>query len=245
MTELGVTLDAVALLRESRKTPGPDPVFAACIAAQAGAAAINVQFRSEKALIQERDVNLLRETVSAELNVVTSTRQEMSRFVLTTKPDRVTFIPERLENASGGGLDVLLNGAQLKERVREMRESAILPAIFVDPSIDQVKAAHQVGAAAVDLSADAYAVASEAVGLARNQEAIERELSRLSDCARLSAKLGLHVTISHGLTLDNAPALLALPGVSRLSVGHHLVARAVIVGMEKAVADWARLVARA
>jgi pyridoxine 5-phosphate synthase len=236
--ELGVTLDAVALLRESRKTKSPDPVFAAFIAEQAGASAVNVQLRSDRRHIQERDVRLLRESTGIELNVVMPPSQEMIRFALTAKPDRVTFIPERLESAGGGGLDVLLNTAQLKERVREMRESSILPSILIDPSIDQVKAAHQVGALGVELSADALTAASDPLGLARDREAIARETQKLSDCARLGAKLDLHVSVNHGLTLQNVRPLVALSGLSRINVGHALVAKAVIVGFGEAVREW-------
>ncbi len=111
MIELGVTLDAIANLRESRNAKNPDPIFAAFLAEQAGASAINVQLRGDRTHIQERDVNHLRETVTVELNLVVTPRQEMARFALTAKPDRVTFIPERLETAGGGGLDVMLNRA--------------------------------------------------------------------------------------------------------------------------------------
>ena len=238
MIELGVTLDAIANLRESRSAKTPDPIFAAFLAEQAGASAINVQLRGDRAHVQERDVNLLRETVTIELNLVVTPRQEMARFALTAKPDRVTFIPERLETAGGGGLDVMLNSSQLKERIREMRESSILPAIYLDPSIDQVKAAHQVGALGVELSAESYVAASERIAMARDKEAVEREWQRLSDCTRLGAKLGLHVSVSHGLSLRNAPAVLGLGGVARINVGHDLVARAVMVGVERAVGEW-------
>lgn len=244
MIELGVTLDAVAYLRESRKAKRPDPVFAALTAEQAGASAINVQLRGDRAHIQERDVEQLRATVTTELNLVITPRQEMAHVALTAKPDRVTFIPERLESAGGGGLDVMLNSSQLKERVREMRESTILPAIYVDPSIDQVKAAHQVGALGVEVSTEAYVAASESISLARNKEALERELQRLSDCTRLGSKLGLHVSLSHGLTLTNTPPLLGLGGVARVNVGHDLVARAVMAGMESAVHEWMRILRR-
>jgi pyridoxine 5-phosphate synthase len=238
MIELGVTLDAVALLRESRKTRGPDPVFAAFLAEQAGAAAINVQLRSDRRHIQERDVRLLRDSVGVELNVVLTTSQEMIRFALTAKPDRVTFIPERLESSGGGGLDVLLNTAQLKERMREMRESSILPGIFVEPSIDQVKAAHQVGAAGITISTEALTAATDQVGMARDREVIEREIQKISDCARLGSKLELHVSASHGLTLHKAKLLLDIPGLSRVDVGHALVARAVMIGFAPAVSEW-------
>jgi pyridoxine 5-phosphate synthase len=241
LIELGVTLDAVALLRESRKTRGPDPVFAAFLSEQAGASAINVQLRNDRRHIQERDVRLLRECVGVELNLVTTPSQEMIRFALTAKPDRVTFIPERLESAGGGGLDVLLNTAQLKERMREMRESSILPGIFIDPSIDQVKAAHQVGAAGVTVSTETFSGATDQVGLTRDRDAIARELQKLSDCARLGSKLDLHVSFSHGLTLSKARLLLDIPGLTRVDVGHALVSRAVLVGFAAAVSEWVEL----
>ncbi|HLE69802.1 MAG TPA: pyridoxine 5'-phosphate synthase [Vicinamibacteria bacterium] len=244
MIELGVTLDAVALLRESRKTRGPDPVFAAFLAEQAGASAINVQLRSDRRHIQERDVRLLRESVGVELNLVITPSQEMIRFALTAKPDRVTFIPERLESAGGGGLDVLLNTAPLKERMREMRESSILPGIFIDPSIDQVKAAHQVGAVSVTIATEAFAAASDQVGLARDREAIDRELQRFSDCARLGSKLDLHVSASHGLTLRKARLLLDIPGLARIDVGHALISKAVMIGFASAVSEWIELLHR-
>lgn len=241
MIELGVTLDSVALLRESRKTKVPDPVFAAFVAEQAGASAVSVQLRGDRRHTQERDVRLLRESVSIEFNLVMTPSQEMIRFALTAKPDRVTFVPERLESAGGGGLDVLLNTPQLKERVREMRESSIFPSIFIDPSIDQVKAAHQVGALGVEMSTETLAAASDQVGLARDHEAIERELSKLSDCSRLGSKLDLHVGVSHGMTLQKAKLLLHLPGLSRVNVGHALVSRAVMVGFQSAVREWLEL----
>lgn len=245
MIELGVTLDAIAYLRESRKAKSPDPVFAAFLAEQAGASAVNVQLRGDRTHVQERDVEHLRATVTAELNLVVTPRQEMVRFALTAKPDRVTFIPERLETAGGGGLDVMLNSSQLKERAREMKESTILPAIYIDPSIEQVKAAHQIGALAIELSTEAYTAASEGIAMARDKDALSRELQRLSDCTRLGDKLGLHVGLGHGLTLRNTPALLEIGGVARINVGHSLVARSVVVGLERAVSEWMELLGRA
>lgn len=244
MIELGVTLDAVAILRESRKTKAPDPVFAAFLAEQAGAAAINVQLRGDRRHIQERDVQLLREAVGVELNLVVAPTQEMIRFALTAKPDRVTFIPERLESAGGGGLDVLLNTSQLRERVREMRESSIFPSIYIDPSIDQIKAAHQIGALGVELSAAPFLSAAEQKGLARDRAVVARELQKLSDCTRLSAKLELHVGVTNGITLATAPELTALAGLSRVNVGHALVSRAVMVGFDAAVREWVALLRR-
>ena len=136
---------------------------------------------------------------------------------------------------------MLLNTAQLKERMREMRESSILPGILVDPSIDQVKAAHQVGAAGITIATEAFAAASDQVGLARDREAIDRELQKFSDCARLGSKLDLHVSASHGLTLRKARLLLDIPGLSRIDVGHALVSRAVMIGFAPAVEEWVEL----
>lgn len=245
MIELGVTLDAVAILRESRKSKVPDPIFAGLLAEQAGAHAINVQLRSDRRHVQERDVQLLREALSSELNLVVAPTQEMIRFALTAKPDRVTFVPERLETAGGGGLDVMLNTSQLRERVREMRESTIFPAIYIDPSIDQVKAAHQVGALGVELSAAPYVGVAEQKGLARDRAAVARELQKLSDCTRLAAKLELHTGVTHGITLKTAAELVGLSGLSRLNVGHALVSRATMVGFEAAVREWVELLRRA
>ena len=245
MIELGVTLDAVAYLRESRKSRNPDPVFFGLAAEHAGATALNVQLRSDRAHVQERDVEQLREAASAELNLVLAPRQEMARFALTAKPERVTFIPERLETAGGGGLDVMLNSSQLKERVREMRESSILPSIYLDPSIDQIKAAHQVGALAVEISTEAYAALSEGVAMSRDQDALRSELQKLSDCCRLASKLGLHVGVSHGIGSKNVEPLLGLSGIARINVGHDLVSRAVLFGVDRAVREWVELLRRA
>ena len=224
-------------MRESRRAKNPDPVFAAFTAEQAAAAAINIQLRGDRVGIQERDVDHLRETVGVELNLVVTPRQEMARFAFTAKPTRVTFIPERLETAGGGGLDVMLNSSQLKERVRDMCESSIFPSIYIDPSIDQVKAAHGVSALGVEISTEAYVAASEGIGMASDKEAIRRELQCVADCA----KLDLHVGVGHRLTLRNTPALIGLGSIHRVNVGHDLVARAMMVGLDAAVREWMSL----
>ncbi len=167
MIELGVTLDAIAYLRESRKAKRPDPVFAALIAEQAGASAINVQLRGDRTHIQERDVEQLRATVTAELNLVITPRQEMAHVALTAKPDRVTFIPERLESAGGGGLDVLLNSSQLKERINEAERNAATLIARRNAAVAQKKVA--MALADVGNADDAFAT------LGRLEQAVERE----------------------------------------------------------------------
>ena len=232
MKQLGVTLDEIAVLREYRKAREPDPVLAAFVAEQAGASAINVHLRSDRRHIQNRDVTLLRETVTTELNLVGAPSQDMARFVLTVKPDRITFVPERLDDTSiGSAIDVILNGSQLRQLVEMMREGSIASCMYIDPELDQVKAAHQIDAASVDLSAEAFINA-------RGPEAVKKELQRLSDASKLATKFGLHVSISHGPTLRNCALLAEVPGLQRLNVGHSLIARAMVVGLDRAVRQW-------
>jgi pyridoxine 5-phosphate synthase len=238
MKELGVTLDSLALLRESRKARDPDPVMAAFLAEQAGASAVNVQLRGDRRHIQERDVTLLRETVKTELNLVAAPSQELVHFALTVKPDRVTFVPERLDDVSGNhGVDVILNSSQLRQLVRMMGEGAIQCSILVDPDLDQVKEAHRIDAQGVELSADAYVAA-------RDPESAKKELQRFSDASKLASKFGLQVAVGHGLTLRNIPPLLHIGGLTRVNVGYSLVARSLIVGFEKAVREIIELIYR-
>ena len=238
MIELGVTLDPLALLRESHKAQEPDPVMAAFLAEQAGAAAINVHLRSDRRHIQERDVNLLRETVKTELNLIAAPSQELAHFCLTVKPDRVTFVPERLEEMGGNpGVDVILNSSQLRQLVRMMQEGTIRCSVFVEPDLDQIKETHRVDAQGVELSADAYVEA-------RDTESKTKELQRLSDASRLAAKFGLEVTVGRGLSARNIYPLLGIQGLKRVNMGYSLVARAIVVGYEQAVRETVELLAR-
>jgi pyridoxine 5-phosphate synthase len=227
-----VTLDVVALLREARKAREPDPVALAFLAEQAGAEAINVHLRADRRHIQERDVSLLRETVRTELNLVAAASQEITRIALTFKPDRVTFVPERVEAQGGGdlGLDVILNSSQLRQLVRLLQEGGIRASVFIEPDLDQVKEAHRIDAHGVELSTEPYVTA-------RDKEARAKELRRLSDAARLAAKFGLDVAVGRGLSVRNLPPLLDIPGVGRINVGYTLVARALLVGFERAVRE--------
>lgn len=238
MKELGVTLDSLALLRESRKAKEPDPVLGAFLAEQAGAAAINAHLRSDRRHIKERDITLLRETVRSELNLVAAPSQDLARIALTVKPDRITFVPERLEEHAGPrGLDVILNSSQLRQLVRMLREGAIRCTLFIEPDLDQIKEAHRIDAQGVELSAEAYIVA-------RDRESMRKELQRISDAVKLSSKFGLKVAVGHGLTLRNIPPLLEIQGIARLNVGYSLVARSIMVGFERSVRELVELVAR-
>ena len=234
--ELGVTLNAVALLRESRKSREPDPVMAAFLAEQAGADAINVHLRGDRRHIQERDVNLLRETVKTELNLVASPSQELTRVALTVKPNRVTFVPDRIEEVGGPlGVDVILNSSQLRQLVRVIREGSIRCSVFIEPDPDQIREAHRIDAQGVELSTAAL------VG-ARGEEAVAEQLHRLADGARLAEKFGLEVAAGHGLSRRTIRPLLGVAGLKRINVGYQLVARSFIVGFENAVREMVDLV---
>ena len=234
--ELGVTLNALALLRESRKAREPDPVMAAFLAEHAGADAINVHLRGDRRHVQERDVNLLRETVKTELNLVAAPSQELTRVALTVKPNRVTFVPDRIEEVGGPlGVDVILNSSQLRQLVRMLREGSIRCSVFIEPDPDQIREAHRIDAQGVELSTEAF------IG-AQGEETVAEQLQKLSDGARLAEKFGLEVAAGHGLSLRNIRPLLNLPGLKRLNVGYQLVARSFVVGFENAVREMVELV---
>jgi pyridoxine 5-phosphate synthase len=231
MIRLGVNIDHVATVRQARRAPEPDPIQAAILAELGGADGITVHLRGDRRHIQDRDVEILRQVVKTRLNLEMAATQEMVRIALTVKPDQVTLVPERREEVTTeGGLDVVLNSVQLKPVVRTLQEGGIHVSLFVDPSLDQVKEAHKVDAQAVELNTAAYADA-------RDDRSRDGALRAVVDAARLGKKLGLHIHAGHGLTYRNVGALAALPELSELNIGHNIVARAILVGMERAVRE--------
>jgi pyridoxine 5-phosphate synthase len=231
MVRLGVNIDHVATLRQVRRAPEPDPVHAAMAAELAGAHGITVHLRSDRRHIQDRDVEILRKVVKTRLNVEVSATQEMVRIALTVKPDQITLVPERREEVTTeGGLDVVLNSVQLKPIVRTLAEGGIHVSLFVDPDLEQVKEAHRIGAPAVEINAASFAEAG-------SERARDEALRKISDAARLGRKLGLAVHAGHGLTYQNVGSVAALPDISELNIGHSIIARAMLVGMERAVRE--------
>jgi pyridoxine 5-phosphate synthase len=230
-SRLGVNIDHVATVRQARRAPEPDPLQAAVLAELGGADGITVHLRGDRRHIQDRDVEILREVVKTRLNVEMAATQEMIKVALTVKPDQVTLVPERREElTTEGGLDVVLNSVQLKPVVRMIQEGGIHVSLFVDPDPDQVKESHKLGATAIELNTAAYADA-------RDARAREEALRKTTDAARLGRKLGLEVHAGHGLTYTNVRAIAALPEMSELNIGHNIVARAILVGMERAVRE--------
>jgi pyridoxine 5-phosphate synthase len=233
MLRLGVNIDHVATVRQARRAKAPDPVHAAVLAEMGGADGITVHLRGDRRHIQDRDLEVLKQVVRTRLNVEMATTQEMTRIALTVKPDQVTLVPERREElTTEGGLDVVLNSVQIRPMVKTLQEAGIEVSLFVDPELEQVKEAHKLDARAIEINTAAFSEAADA----RPREAA---LRRVTDAARLARKLGLHVHAGHGLDYANVEGIAALTEITELNIGHAIVARAVLVGIERAVREMA------
>jgi pyridoxine 5-phosphate synthase len=238
MVKLGVNVDHVATVRQARRAPEPDPIHAAVLAELGGADGITVHLRSDRRHIQDRDVEILRQVVKTRLNLEMAATQEMVKVALTIKPDQVTLVPERREElTTEGGLDVMLNSVHLKPVVKMLDDGGIRVSLFVDPDLEQLKECHRVGATAVEINTASYADS-------RDDRARDANLRKVADAARLGGKLGLLVHAGHGLTYANASRVAAIVEVSELNIGHNIVARAVLVGMERAVREMVAVLRR-
>jgi pyridoxine 5-phosphate synthase len=236
---LGVNVDHVATLRQARRAAYPDPVAAAMLAELGGADQITIHLREDRRHIQERDLQILRRTVSTRLNLEMAATQEMVKIAYELKPDVVTLVPERREElTTEGGLDVVGGRDAVRKVVKTLRDADITVSIFIDPELDQVKAAHRAEAQVVEFHTGRYCDAR----LAPDRR---KELSRLVDACKAAAKLGLEVAAGHGLNYQNVLPVAAIPEVEELNIGHAIVARAVLVGFERSVAEMKSLVARA
>jgi pyridoxine 5-phosphate synthase len=231
---LAVNIDHIATLREARKAREPEPVAAALAAEMAGAQGITVHLRSDRRHITERDLELLRQTVATKLNVEMAVTADMARVALRVRPDQVTLVPERpQELTTEGGLDVVLQAANVRDFVRQMHDARIRVSIFLDAADDQVRTANEVGADAVEINTGRYADAT--------LDTRPVELARIVDAARLAARHNLEVLAGHGLNYTNVLAVAAVHEIVELNIGHSIVARAAIVGMDRAVRDMVAL----
>jgi pyridoxine 5-phosphate synthase len=231
VARLGVNIDHVATVRQARRAQEPDPVHAAVLAELGGAGGITVHLRQDRRHIQDRDLEVLRQVVRTRLNLEMAATQEMLRVAMTVKPEQATLVPERREElTTEGGLDAVLNSVQLKPIVKTLVDAGIDVSLFVDPDLEQVKEAHKLDAHAVEINTASYSEARDA----RTREAA---LRRIVDAARLGRRLGLLVHAGHGLTYQNVGAIAAQSEIGELNIGHSIVSRAVLVGMERAVRE--------
>ena len=231
MIRLGVNIDHVATVRQARRGFEPDPVAAAVLAILGGADAITVHLREDRRHIQDRDVHLLRQTVRNRLNLELSIADEIVAIACAVKPDEATLVPERREElTTEGGLDVVAHQAAVGKAMEKLKAAGIEVSLFIDPDLRQIDMAKMLGAKAIEIQTCRYAEA-------RTGGERRRELDALHAAADHAKTAGLHVHLGHGLDYANVAAVCRLPGVEELNIGHSIVSRAVLVGMERAVRE--------
>lgn len=232
--KLSVNVDHIATLRQARKTLYPDPVEAARIAEAAGASGITVHLRVDRRHIQDSDVERLRESVRGKLNLEMSSAEDMVRVALRTRPDQVTLVPERPEEVTTeGGLNLLLYGRRIADVAERLAAEGIAVSLFIDPDPRQIQALGGLagrGVTGFEINTDAYTRAVE-------PGALEAELSQIAGAVEQGRAAGFHAYAGHGLRTDNVGPVAAIPGMEELNIGHFIIARAVIVGMEAAVKE--------
>lgn len=234
---LGVNVDHVATLRQSRRATYPDPVQAAVLAELAGADQITVHLREDRRHVQERDVEVLRQTVQTRLNLEMAATSAMLQVARRVKPDMCTLVPERREElTTEGGLDVVAHRDQVSDVVAGLREAGIVVSLFVDPEPAQLQAAHRIQADVVELHTGRYCDA-------RTGADRDAELARVVEAAAAAAGLRLAVAAGHGLNYRNVSPVAAIAQIEELNIGHALIGRAVMVGMERAVREMRELIA--
>jgi pyridoxine 5-phosphate synthase len=228
---LGVNIDHVATLRQARGGHEPEPVAAALLAQSAGAHGITVHLRSDRRHIQDRDLRVLKDVLAIPLNVECAATPEALEAVVPVRPSWITLVPEsREELTTQGGLDAIFLQGMLRPVLRELRSAGIRVSLFVDPVLDQVKMAAKLEADAVELNTGIYS------DLPMDSDAT-LELGRIRDAARLGSRLGLRVLAGHGLDLHNVGPIAAIPEIEELNIGHSLIGRAVLVGLERSVEE--------
>jgi len=235
VSKLGVNVDHVATVRQARGTTEPDPVAAAVLAELAGAEGITVHLREDRRHIQDRDVRVLRETVQTRLNLEMAATDEMVRIACEILPDCVTLVPEkRQELTTEGGLDVFGNRQNLEKQITLLRSAGILVSLFVDPDETQIEASTTVGADYIEIHTGTYCDAPD-------EPTRRAELSKIEAAIRTGRRLGLGINAGHGLNYRNISPVLALGGIEEFNIGHSIISRAILVGMEKAVREMVAL----
>ena len=231
MARLGVNIDHVATLRQARGGAEPDPLAAAVLVELAGADGLVVHLREDRRHIQDKDLHLLREIVRTKLDLEMAADDAMAKIALTVKPDLVTLVPEkRQELTTEGGLDLVGQKERLQNIISLLHDGGIPVSVFIEPDLNQVKAAHKIAADFVELHTGRYANAT------RSKEA-DAEFDAITHAAKLAYKLGMGVNAGHGLNYRNVKRLTNIPEIVEYNIGHSIIARAVLVGLEQAVKD--------
>jgi len=236
MADLGVNIDHVATVRQARKTYEPDPVWAAALAELGGADGITLHLREDRRHISDRDLRVLRQTVTVKLNLELACAGEVLAIACDVRPDQATLVPERREEiTTEGGLDLTSRRERVAESIRRLRDAGISVSLFLDPDPRQLELAAQLGADAVELHTGQYA-------LAKPGKEQMRQLEILQHAGRLVRQAGMALHAGHGLTYRNAEPVAQIEAMHELNIGHSIVARAIMVGFQQAVREMKQLI---
>jgi pyridoxine 5-phosphate synthase len=237
MAGLMVNVDHVATVRQARGIDEPDPVLAASMAELAGCDGIIVHLREDRRHIQDRDLELLRKTVKTRLNLEMASVPEMVRIAQEIKPEMATLVPEkRQELTTEGGLDVISHRKAVKKVVNELHRGGIRVSLFVDPNPAQIEVSRG------EIEADCVEIHTGAFAEAPNPDQEKRELEKIAEAVVVASRLGLGINAGHGLNYHNIEKLLPLKQIEEYSIGHSIIARAIMVGMERAVREMIELI---
>jgi pyridoxine 5-phosphate synthase len=232
---LGVNVDHVATVREARKTFEPDPVMAATLAILGGADGITAHLREDRRHVNDRDLRLLREVVRTELNMEMAATGEMVRIALDLRPDLITIVPEkRKELTTEGGLNMIEQKDHLKDTINRIHEAEIPVSLFINPEKTDIELSAEIGADMVEIHTGLYADAAVSDR--------ERELNKVVEAVKYADKIGLKPNAGHGLTYFNVKRVAAIPEIRGLYIGHSIISRAVLVGIERAVREMKDLI---
>ncbi len=236
MATLGVNIDHIATIRQARLSIEPDPVAAAAICEFAGADAITVHLREDRRHIQDRDVSILSQTIKTRLNLEMAATDEMQKIALDIKPYSCTLVPEkRMELTTEGGLDVAGNFERLKNFIKPLVENGIVVSLFIDAEIEQIQKSKDTGAQFIELHTGKYAEAY-------NTSFEKKEFEKLVQATEFANSIGLRVNAGHGLNYNNVVPVAKIPHMEELNIGHSIVAKAVMVGLDVAVRDMKSLI---
>jgi pyridoxine 5-phosphate synthase len=236
VARLGVNIDHVATLRQTRGGSEPDPLAAAVLVELAGADGLVVHLREDRRHIQDRDLTLLREIVQTKLDLEMAAEESMAKIALSIKPHVVTLVPERRQElTTEGGLEVAGQRERINTIIELLHDGGIPVSVFIEPDLNQIKAAHKVSADYVELHTGRYANA-------RRSKEEDAEFEAIAQAAKLAYKLGMGVNAGHGLNYRNVKRLTQIPEIVEYNIGHSIIARAVLVGLEQAVREMKQLV---
>jgi pyridoxine 5-phosphate synthase len=233
---LGVNIDHVATLRQSRGGTEPDPLAAAVLVELAGADGIVVHLREDRRHIQDKDLALLKEIIRTKLDLEMAAEESMAKIALSVKPHLVTLVPERRQElTTEGGLDVVGQRDRLQAIVNLLHDGGIPVSLFIDPDLNQVRAAHKISSDYIELHTGRYSN----VGRIKEEQA---EFEALGQSAKLAYKLGMGVNAGHGLNYRNIRRLTQIPEIVEYNIGHSIISRAVLVGLDQAVREMKQLI---